>query len=192
MLDLEALASRDAAGLVGLVRQLRHDLPKHDLVSVTVSNNTSVAAFAAEGYNLRALSRAGAQIVLMAYDDHGPWDQQPGPVGPLSWQRKGIALVRRFVPAKQLIFGVAGYGYAWEKHGTIMVTDSQAKAMSHRAGAKTRWVASAGEWTSHLKNGTTVWWADARSFKLRVKIAEQLHLGGLAVWYLGSVDKLSF
>jgi spore germination protein len=192
MLDLELLQPRDAAGLVQLVTDLRADLPARDKVSTTVSNNTSEVAFESEGYDLYALARAGADIVLMAYDDHGPWEKQPGPVGPLSWQRKGIAIVRRFVPDKQLIFGVAGYGYAWEKHRTISVSDSQAVTMAHTKGAKTHWDAAAGEWTSHLKDGTTIWWSDGRSFKVRVKLAEKLHLGGLAIWSLASCGQLSF
>ena len=71
--DLEALAPRDKAGLSRFVADLKADLPGGDSLTVCMSANTTLAGYAAEGYDLTALAASADQIVLMTYDDHGPW-----------------------------------------------------------------------------------------------------------------------
>jgi spore germination protein YaaH len=51
-------------------------------------------------------------------------------------------------------------------------------------------VARVGEWTAQLRDGSTVWWSDARSFAIRVAMARADGLHGVAVWSLGLSDPL--
>jgi spore germination protein YaaH len=48
-----------------------------------------------------------------------------------------------------------------------------------------------GEWTARLRDGSTVWWSDARSLARRTQFAWVLHLHGLAVWSLGLSDPIA-
>ena len=189
--DLESLAPRDTAGLVAFVRQLHAALPAGRTVSVCVTNYSIASNFPGDGYALRALGAAADRIVLMAYDQHGPWEDTPGPIGALSWQRAGLAIVLRSVPAAKLDLGQAGYGYAWRRHANLQLSDAQARRLVGRENGTARWDARAGEWTARLRDGWTVWWADARSYALRVRLAAGLHLHGLAVWSLGQADPLA-
>ena len=119
-----------------------------------------------------------------------PGRTHPDPIGALSWQRAGLAIVMRSVPAVKLDLGQGGYGYAWHGHAHLQLTDAQARALVARDHGTPRWDAQAGEWTARLHDASTVWWADARSYALRVRLAAQLHLHGLAVWSLGQSDPL--
>jgi len=94
--DLESLRARDAHGLVVLLADLRRDLGAGVSLTMCVGNQTSASAYRANGYDLRGIARSVSQIVLMAYDEHGPWERTPGPVGATGWVRRGLrALLQR-------------------------------------------------------------------------------------------------
>jgi spore germination protein YaaH len=189
-LDLESLLPRDTAGLTAFVSALRTALPPGVSLGICIQNSTQAAGFTAAGYDLRALGASVDHLILMAYDDHGPWENQPGAVGPLGWQQAGLGVVLRSVPAAKVDLGVAGYGYAWRPHSNDMLSDAGARALVARTGARKHFDRGAGEWTSTLPDGSTLWWSDARSLALRVRIARRAHLDGLAIWSLGLSDPI--
>jgi spore germination protein len=187
--DLEALAARDAPGLVDFIAQLRGLLPGRQL-AVDVSATTTRAGYVQLGYHLTALSHS-AVVVLMAYDEDGPWSG-PGPIGGLPWQRAAIAAARRAVAARRLVLGVAAYGYTWplgaREHDGTSVTDRQARQLAAASRRRPRWVAAQGEWTVRLRDGTVLWWSDVRSYDVRVALAAREGLAGLAIWQLATSD----
>ena len=189
--DLEQVRRTDAAGLVSFVRRLQADLPIRRTVSIDISAATSPAAYRNRGYELTPLGRAADVIDLMTYDYSGPTWTGPGPIGPLPWQRKALSTLLRRVPARRVQLGVAGYGYTWPTHGTgRSVTDAGARGMVRKDGATARWDSGAGEWTATLSDGTVLWWSDARSYRLRERLARRAGVRGLAVWRVGSADRL--
>jgi spore germination protein len=188
--DLESLAPRDRAGLSQFVSDLRTDLPAADSLSVCITAFTSQADYRANGYDLGKLSSSADQIVLMTYDDHGPWENTPGPIGPLRWQRASVRAIEQVFPARRIFLGAANYGYAWRPHSNDNLTVAQARALVARWHARARWVPGAGEWTAKLHDGSTLWWSDARSLRLRLRLAHSLGVYGLAIWSLGSGDPI--
>jgi spore germination protein YaaH len=185
------LRRRDRAGLTRFVRTLAAALPTGRTVSVDVSNMTEAAQFNAAGYDLRALGRAADEIVLMGYDQHGTWENVPGPVGALAWQRAGLKVVLAAVPRRKVTLGVAGYGYAWRPHANVYVSDRRARELVRSGDGHARFNSRVGEWTARLADGSTLWWSDARSLALRAQLATRLHLHGLAVWSLGLSDPVT-
>lgn len=189
--DLEALRARDAHGLVALLRALDDRLPADREVSIDVSARTSEQSYRDAGYRLSAIGEAVDVFQLMAYDLHGPTWSRPGPIGPLDWQRRAAEVVLGSVPAGKLDLGVAGYGYRWTGRLTgRSLTVSQARAAVERAGVEARYDGEAGEWTATLPGGDVLWWSDARSYELRRELATALGLHGVALWRLGSADRL--
>jgi spore germination protein YaaH len=189
--DLELLSADDGPGLVAFVAALRARLPQGDLLAVDVAAPRSVAGDVAEGYRLPSLA-AFAQVVLMAYDEHGPWSR-PGPIGGIPWTKQVLDVARRQVPASQLVLGVAAYGFSWQlrKHPTSSaLTDLQARALAAQDRRRPRWDARQGEYTVALPHRTVLWWSDSRSYHLRETLAKRLHLGGVAIWQLASADQL--
>ncbi len=192
-IDLESLNERDASGLVSFVTALRADLAGRATLSIDVSASTSLGAYAAGGYDLTALGRVVNRVVLMAYDQHGPWSQ-PGPIGSLNWQRQSLRVLLTRVRASSVDLGVAGYGYTWPKgskvHSGTSLSDAQARFLVRRAHARAHWVTGDGEWTATLSDGTVIWWSDLRSIRLREAMAQQFSLHGVALWQLASSDPL--
>jgi spore germination protein len=187
--DLESLTPRDRGGLTRFVSDLRSDLPVADSLTICLQASTSLSGYRASGYDLRQLASRADQIVLMTYDDHGPWENAPGPIGPLSWQRASLHALERVVPAAHVFLGVADYAYAWRPHSNDSLSVAQARALVAHWHAQARWVDRAGEWTAHLRDGSTVWWSDARSISRRLSLARTLGVHGIAVWSLAG-DRL--
>ena len=52
------------------------------------------------------------------------------------------------------------------------------------------WDGAQGEWTATLKNGTVLWWSDAKSWPLRVSPAQKYGLHGMALWALDLSDPI--
>ncbi len=190
--DLESLSAADGPGLVSFATALHARLPRGDLLAVDVAACSSVAQDVAEGYLLPSLASV-ATVVLMAYDEHGPWSG-PGPVGGLPWVERTVDVARSQVPPGRLVLGIAAYGYVWppgaQHRGRTSVTVDQARQLAATTRHGARWSAAMGEWTVRLRNRTVLWWSDSRSIALRERVAKRLHLGGVAIWQLASSDQL--
>lgn len=191
VVDLESLRRADGPGLTRFVRALQKKMPAGKTVSVDVMAATHTADYRAMGYQLRPLGRAADVLALMTYDQHGPGWSGPGPIGALPWQRGAVQALRAKVSAGKIDLGVAGYGYSWPpSSGGRVYSPRQARKVVASDGASAVWHAKQGEWSATLGNGTVLWWSDARSWRLRVKLARTRGLHGLALWRLGLADPL--
>ena len=188
--DLEALRSRDRAGLTSFVAALDTALPVGATLSIAISTYDSAKGYARAGYDLPAIADAVDRVTLMAYDQHGPWEDTPGPVGALPWQRAGLEAMLESVPAAKVELGVAGYGYDWRPHSAVSVSDAKARKLVAQDHATATYDASAHEWTATLSDGSVLWWSDARSYQDRVPLVDEYGLEGLAVWSLGLSDPI--
>jgi spore germination protein len=179
----------DNVGLVAFVTSLRTALGSRDL-SICVSATTG--SYADLGYNLPALSAKVDDVVLMAYDQHGPAWSKAGPVGGLPWVKKSLAGLMKGVPAAKIQLGVGEYGYSWPNHGTgTNYSVAAMRALVLKRGAHAIWSPAQREWHATFADGETVWWSDARSYAARLALAHSKHLGGTAVWSLGDGDPLT-
>lgn len=189
--DLESLRRPDAAGLLLLIDELQARMEPAKTVSIDMMASSSFPEYRSRGYQLGAIGEAVDVLAIMTYDFHGPTWSGPGPIGPLGWQRDVLDLLLEHVPASKIDLGVAGYGYTWPSHGTgHSVSVKKARALVAEDGARAVWKAGPGEWKATLSNGTVLWWSDGRSYDLRVALAAEYAVHGLALWRLGSTDTL--
>ncbi len=191
--DLESLTASDGNGLVAFLTMLRDALPGSRSISIDVQASTTLSGYEQSGYDLARIGRIVDRVVLMAYDQHGPWSG-PGPIGALDWQRQSLKVLLTRVRATQVDLGVAGYGYTWPPgsrlHDGITISDVLARRLVARSHVSAHWDPTSGEWNAVLRDGTHLWWSDLRSYRLRVALASSLHVHGLAIWQLASVDPL--
>ncbi|WP_445442905.1 glycosyl hydrolase family 18 protein [Clavibacter sp. km1a] len=188
--DLESLTGAHPAGLTRLVSGLKAALGSARSVSVCLMATTG--DYRPLGYDLAALGRAADHVVLMAYDQHGPTWSGAGAVGGMPWVKAALKPVQKAVPAARIQLGIAGYGYTWPRTGEgRQLSDQGARDLVASQKAKAVWSVPQQEWHATLRDGTTVWWSDARSYDARVALAKQLRLGGVAVWSLGLSDPLT-
>lgn len=187
-IDLESLRARDRGGLIEFLTVLRTALPHRAAISICISGRQSDASFRAGGYEIPRIAPRVNRIEYMTYDEHGPWENTPGPVGDISWQKRCLRALLKYVSPDDVDLGVAGYGYGWLPHRNVMLSDREARKL---AGKYAAWKPRIGEWTAHLPNGGTLWWSDARSYARRADLARHWRLHGLAVWDLRLSDRIS-
>ena len=172
-------------------------LLRAELDAVNPRKTLSIAIMATEGdyrdlgYDPLGIAESTDSIVLMAYDQHGPWENNPGPVGGMPWVKKVLANLLKTVPKNEVQLGIAGYAYSWPKKGAgKQYSAAAARALVKRDGAKTHWSGTQRERYATLRNGTRLWWSDAKAVDERVALARSLKLKGIAVWSIGLADTL--
>jgi spore germination protein YaaH len=95
------------------------------------------------------------------------------------------------VPADKIDLGQAGYGYIWRPKGAHAVSDAKARALVAKDGATAHFDNKVGEWVAYLSDGSTMWWADARSMAMRMAFVRGAGIHGIAVWDLGQSDPIT-
>jgi spore germination protein len=185
----------DNAGLVSFAKELRAALGKK---SISICLSATTGSYKDLGYDLTALGHSVDHIVLMAYDQHGPSWSSAGPIGGYPWAKSSLHGLTAALPAARIQLGIGEYGYSWPAgsvngtpRGGGPYTDAAARALAKKNNATAHWDSTQQEWHATLKDGTSLWWSDARSYRARVALAHTLHLGGVAVWSLGQGDPLS-
>jgi spore germination protein YaaH len=187
-LDFESLGAADRSGLTRFTTQLRAALPARKTLSMAVMASTTRQGYRDTGYDLPALACQLTHVVLMAYDQHGPTWNGPGPIGGLPWAKQALRAMLASVPRAKVLLGVAGYGYTWPTHGTgEQLSDAEARAVAQHP----LWDATQAEWHATLASGGQLWWSDARSQRVRRELACRLGLAGIAVWSLGLSDRIT-
>ena len=184
----------DNAGLDAFVTALRTSLGDK---TVSICLSATSDSYTDLGYDLPVLSKQVNNIVLMAYDQHGPTWSNAGPVGGYPWVKSTVAKLVKSVPRSRVQLGVGEYGYSWpgdaegggDGNGRTF-TDAEARAYVKSHHGKAVWSSTQKEWHSTLADGTVIWWSDHKSFEARLSLAHRLRLGGVAVWSLGEGDPL--
>ena len=169
---------------------LRAKLPKKKTLSMAIMATTG--DYRALGYDPAALAKSTDSIVLMAYDQHGPWEKPAGAVGGMPWTKKVLAKLLKSVNRSEVQLGIAGYGYSWPKKGEgRQYSAAASRALVKKNHAKAHWSGTQKERYATLSNGTKLWWSDSKAVDARVKLAKKLRLGGVAVWSVGLADTLN-
>jgi spore germination protein len=177
----------DNSGLDTFVSTLRAALG-HRTLSICISATTG--SYRDLGYDLGTISSQVDDVVLMAYDQHGPAWSKAGPVGGTPWVKRSLAGLMRDVPASKIQLGVGEYGYTWPAHGKgTNLSDAAMRSLVSKRGAKATWSTNQQEWHATF-DGETVWWSDARTYRARLALAHSEHLAGTAVWSLAQGDPL--
>ncbi len=188
-IDFEGLSNVDESGLDAFVTQLAAALhPLGKKVIAAVGPRTS-SRNGYHVYNYRVLGQVADQVVLMTYDHHDI-GSPAGAVAPIAWVRQIVQYALQEMPAQKILLGLAVYGYNWSSsETTVEIHDPQARPLAASVGAPILWNAAAQEATFRdtAANGTVhqVWYENSRSDAVKVSLANQDHLGGVAIWRLG-------
>ncbi len=189
------------------VQEIRKDLNKQITLTAEITGNDVIRN---DLIDPKAVGKIADYIVLMAYDFHSPTSFVSGPVAPLS----GAGIVSEYdvtsaaekallqIPSSKLILGVPLYGYEWQTLSpnprSADVPNSGVTASNRRAEnlistctncslstdtqADEKYLtffdASANVY--HL-----IFYPDKNSTLAKINLANNLDLGGLALWALG-------
>ncbi|MGZ4132518.1 MAG: glycosyl hydrolase family 18 protein [Actinomycetota bacterium] len=195
--DTEKRAARIAADYVAFVQRLAARLHADGRgLSVTVMARTAETTWhtgmSATVFDYAGLGAAADVFRVMAYDRH--WGGgRPGAIAPLPWVRAIIRYTTPLVPASKVELGVPTYGYDWPDGGhATAVTYRGARALQREHHTTVAWSDTSDEsHFSYRAKGVRhrVWFADARSIRIRAQVAEAAGLRGIVLWTLGGEPK---
>lgn len=196
-IDFEGIDGNQAQGLVSFMRQLHAALSPMGLettidVGPRASSNIPAGDQSA-AYDYAALAPDVNQMAIMTYDEHCT-GTGPGPVAGQTWVRSIIGYALSVgVPAKKILLGIGDYGYDWagQNPNAQSVSDPQAEALAAAHGSTISIDPVSGEaHFTYVAAGITheVWFENAASLGPKLSLATSDHLGGVALWVLGSED----
>lgn len=141
-------------------------------------------------FDYRALGESAAYLYVLAYDEHF---SAPGPIASTAFVRQALDYAVDVVERRKIILGMAAYGYDWAGVGgtPVTLTHGAAVSLAERQGVPIVFDGEAGEPTfSYIRDGVRhiVWFENARSFAIKLDLARETNVAGIAVWRLGQED----
>ena len=202
-IDFESVRDRNGWHFVQFLREMR---PLFNQRGVWLSVDLKVPTYTPQ-YHRAEIAQSVDFVALMAYDEHGPWSHNPGPVASIGFVENGIAAtIAAGVPPEKLLLGISVYPRIWrtwiDDEGEMQFTAraDTTQAMLNQFNAQNVewiWMEDVGAYYAEYtawENGVEItyktWWEGARSVEQRVNLALQYNLAGIAIWkrYLETPD----
>ena len=134
-------------------------------------------------------------VIIMGYDEHYNGGA-PGSVASLGYVRDGIENTLKLVPREKVILGVPFYTRVWTETDEGVKSSAlgieEAKAWIEANHVDLYWQKELGQYYGELplENGIKmVWMEDEESLKLKMNLARENDLAGVACWKLGLEDE---
>lgn len=189
------------------VQEVRKDLNKQITLTVEIGGNDVIRN---DLIDPRAMAKIADYIVLMAYDFHSPTSFVSGPVAPLG----GAGIISEYdvtsaaekallqIPSQKLILGVPLYGYEWQTLNpsprSANIPNSGVTASNRRAETLIKTCTNCSLNTDNQADERyltffdaeasvyhIIFYPDKNSTISKINLANNLDLGGLALWALG-------
>lgn len=158
-------------------------------------------------YKIREMNALADEVIFMAYDFHNVLSETTGPVAPLkSDDSQEYSIVQALsvylskVGANKLVLGIPLYGYEWltvdntPRSATVARTGQTAsykrvKALIADKELTVNWDATASSpwinFTDEDDESHQIYFENMESWALKIQLAQQLKLPGIAFWALG-------
>jgi cellulose synthase/poly-beta-1,6-N-acetylglucosamine synthase-like glycosyltransferase/peptidoglycan/xylan/chitin deacetylase (PgdA/CDA1 family) len=149
--------------------------------------------------DLREAAASADVLFAMLFDEHyGAGD--PGPVASQTFYEQSARRLASIVPSQKLILMVGAYGYDWNdtppEPGKPRIADEETfqnvVTALRDSGAVMRFDPASlnpyARYTSPDSTDHVIWYLDGVTAYNEMRVAEQLHAAGIAIWRLGSED----
>ena len=191
-MDFEGLKQEAGVHYVQFLREL--SIPCRQKGLVLSVDNTVPAEFN-KFYDRKEQGIVADYVVIMGYDEHYNGGA-PGSVASLGYVRDGIENTLKLVPREKVILGVPFYTRVWTETDEGVKSSAlgieEAKAWIEANQVDLYWQKELGQYYGELplENGIKmVWMEDEESLKLKMNLARENDLAGVACWKLGLEDE---
>ncbi|HHY31681.1 MAG TPA: hypothetical protein GX515_01475 [Firmicutes bacterium] len=183
-----------------LITEIVHLLKPHgkhvsvDAVAQTAPPRPDETGWA-QAYDYPGLAAVADFLIIMGYD-YSPAGGPPGPVAPLWWLEKVLDYATSCVPREKIVVGLPFYGRHWTiEKGVISqgrgIDAKKAAELVERQGVAAAWDVRAACPVLRYYEGDVehvVYYEDAESLRLKLRLVRECGIGGIAFWRLGSED----
>jgi spore germination protein YaaH len=191
-IDFEAVPNTDGDLYVQFIRELAPMLHNE---GITLSADFFVPKAWTYHYNRGKCAEVLDYVIVMGYDQHYAGSDTAGSNAEIGWSKEAItATLACAVPKDKLILGIPFYTRVWtinnstgELSQKAMGMQAAKEFMSEKGGSEV-WLEDAGQNYSEATVGEYTykcWFEDADSIKLRLELAKQYDIAGVAAWKNG-------
>lgn len=196
-IDFENIYYEDKDALVGFVEDLTNILKKQNLtvsIDVTVPDGSERWS---KVYDREKLAQIVDYVALMAYDEHWATSPVSGSVASIGWVERGIEKSLEYIPKEKLLLGIPFYTRIWkETKDSNGKTEVSSKAVPiknveeilDKYDAEISWDDETGQYFATYKDEDAtykVWIEDTESIKLKLELAKEHGVMGIASWRKG-------
>jgi spore germination protein len=175
VLDWRDLPASARQSYAVFLQELRLALGPQAQIIVTVPPVRTMHALKAGSYDLRALARS-ARLLVLAWNEHGP-RSEPGPVASLAFWKQTLRTVLRAAPRSRVLMGVPTWGWRWSNGaGAQQATQAELFPQASEQAMQRPYGARAGD---------RAWVESDRSVQLKLLVARQARIAGVALWVRG-------
>lgn len=189
-IDFEELKGNQNKSFNKFIEELAFELHKNGkILGVTILPVTD------NSQDLTRIGNAADNLYFMTYLENGT-SSQPGPMGSPVWIKKVIqnAIHEDKVDPDKIFLGIGLMGVEWrKKSGTEYtgsrddITFNEIYNMVTQQKLEVKWDGKS--LTPHIGTNPVIWFENAISVKDKLKLAEDLKVGGIAFWRLGGEDE---
>lgn len=211
-IDYESLGASDRDLFTSFIEELAGALhARGRLLSIAVHPKTAEPGgwSGAQAQDWRSLGEAVDRFRVMTYDFcwggaggggcESSWNngRPPGPIAPLWWVKEVLDFAKTQVAPAKIQMDVPFYGYDWLGSSGAGLTWEEAQAIINRFHPQVHWQAEDGRgrpigesWFDYRDDAGLhqVWFNESKSIALKLELAEELGIGGIAIWRLGGED----
>lgn len=142
-------------------------------------------------FDYATIGRLADYVMLMTYDEHW-FGGLPGPIASLPWVVSVLDYAITLIPREKILLGIPTYGYDWSACGTKVVRWNEVNQLISRYGwQNVTWdnIASS-PCLRYTENGVfhQVWFENTYSLKIKLALARNYGVAGIAIWRLGFED----
>lgn len=191
-IDLEGVPPGDRAFYNKFLAELKQMFkPYGYLLTVSIPAKTADNPFNTwnGAYDYRTIGQTADLVALMTYDEH--WKGgAPGPVASLPWVQKVLDYSIKTIPRDKVLMGIPAYGYNWSAAGNSTVRWYETASVT----AKYPWA----RWNDYFstpyliyyKKGVKheLWFENKYSLRIKLDLANNYGIAGIALWRLGFED----
>ncbi len=201
-IDFEAVNASDKAVLTDFMEKVEREFRARGLIvsQAIVARSSDASTQWGGAYDFDALGRINDFVTIMAYDYNGTGSTKPGSVAPIWWVDEVVGYARQYIPAEKIYLGVPFYGRDWNIDVGPPATSIGFETASRLLAEATNVVGgfSGTEGSPWLRyedeNGDhhEVWYENAESLDLKLKLALEHGIAGFAAWRIGQEDPRSW
>lgn len=192
--DLESLEERVGPYFVQFMRELSAVLRP---AGCLLSTDLGVPTAWTEHYDRETMGQVCDYVCLMAYDEHYAADTTAGSVASYPWVQAGVRdSLTEGIPAEKLVLCMPLYVRVWWLNSANEVMESESLGMADawtlatdNWGVEPTWEQESGQYYAEILYGDgtvrRAWLEDTRSMQLRIDLAADQKLGGVALWFHG-------
>lgn len=192
-LDWEEMYVGDKQGFTDFVENLSNSLHKKGLllsVTVQAKTGTQLDNPSSEAQDWVSLSKFSDEVRIMAYDFHNS-DSEAGPITPLDLYIKTLDIALAQIPKEKIVVALPAYGYDWVGMKGVPVQYEEAIQKLREYKTEPERDSPSQELTGKYNNlleKHELWFEDAVSAEIRIKIAKSKGINKFSFWRLGGED----